>query len=201
MDPTRGVGSHQGLGEVVFCSSVHGPDSLGTDPCGTSSPQRREHNFGATLEPSKPPGPTFGSVFCTAPARQPLIPQHPPTPNRPNPLKQSLNPGELSEAERGSCTVPWLNSALIPEQTALIPEHGSLPPPARGSVSDRHRGSDTDGPGPSSLSPGRAQGPVGGTGPGTLWLSPLRAGQLLARATLGSCPRHRLASAIFKAPV
>lgn len=40
-------------------------------------------------------------------AQQPTrIPQHPrDTPNRPNPLKQSINPGELGNAERGGA--PW----------------------------------------------------------------------------------------------
>lgn len=157
-----------------------------------------------------PSSPTFGSVpVCrVAPAKQPHIPQHPhPTPNRPNPLKQSLNPGELSEAERGSCAVPWLKSALIPERTALIPERGSLPP-ARPPAELEPIGTGAAMP-TGQGHPRCHQGGCGGhwtrghragdaVGP---WLSPPRAGQLLARAALGCCPRHRLASAIFKAPV
>lgn len=56
-----------------------------------------------------------------------------------------------------------------------------------------------------ALSEGNGAGDIRGDAAGAVAeapeSSPLRAGWLLARATLGSCPPHRLASAIFKAPV
>jgi len=122
--------------------------------------------FGASPEPSPPfKGPSpFSSVLvcCVAPVSNPASCTTPPpnTPNRPNPLKQSINPVELSKAERGYCAVLWLNSALIPEQTALILAQGSLPPACQQicnrsapGVRDAARG--TDGPGPpSAVTPG-----------------------------------------------
>lgn len=109
-------------------------------------------------------------LCCVAPVSSPASCSTPPnnTPNRPNPLKQSINPAELGKAERGYCAVPWLNSALIPEQTALILAQGSLPPACqqickRSAPGVRDVAWGTDGPGPPSAGHPRA------VHPGMLW--------------------------------
>lgn len=163
-------GLHPTTAQCISCSSVHGPDAWGRDPQGTSSPRRGEHEFGASPEPSQPVEAShpFGSVLVcrVAPVSNPAScsTPPPPTPNRPNPLKQTINPAELSKAERGYCTALWLNSALIPEQTALILARGSLPP-AHQPICKRSAPWVRDGPTWGTDGPGP---PSAGT-PGMLW--------------------------------